>query len=1220
MFSSLISRLGQSLGSPSFAESATAKYFGKTLGAGIGARAGSYVAGGLNSSILSDLSTAGIAQKWRQRAHYYPRRDEAGLFTDLSQWRVDQLRRFGEILAVLEPITYDWGFFGSKSTPDWFRHVVTLWLGHGRKDQPLETLLALAADGGLGIAAALDIVFSRDAARYGTDNSVERFAGLDAWLRQDAGAIIEAAGKVGAASRGELAAAVGRFGLHQQYYALLFELAAGSAKGPRKAANRALTGADPASLEAKLEARFAKETPARRALLVETIAGTLNDRAAPLIARLRQGESSAPVQAAMSRVAGAIAATASPAKGRSPWQQDGAAGYRALDGEWIEAPPRGDLPPPGRIDREAFDLLRPVIDAYNHKVAEQQRMYAGVKHHWTRNLKPVTPAAFDQLRDLAESSGSVSPQYNVFPWLAGHFVRHANIDRFFDHLSVDLRHLMRMAIGMGNRGFWQLFSGFSGPASLAIQRRLSRGADMRVLYDLWLENGGPSFFGDYFSAAYYGDGGQFGPESWPLFLEHLQGLDEALGLVSQSGNQPFNTYRGLTTLEQFPKVPDRYRGRLMILANESAWQIRQKARDLLTAAEGIEDAIALQLEDGRQNVRASAADWLAARNATGQIPAIRKRLKAERSDVARAAMITALGRLGEDTGDFFDRKAMLKEAEKGLEKALPKSLEWFNFNALPKLTWANGEPVDPILPRYWVVLATRLKEPAGNALIDLWLDRLAPGDAHRLGWLILTGWIAEDTRTPTEEEANEFALANVDATLQSNRVYAKRWPESAGYFSTDYATVFAQLKRSKAGTYLGTATDSKGILALASRVEGSDAAPRIRSFLKDHGSRTSQARALLDVLASIGTPAALQVLLSTADRLKQKSVQAHARKLIEGIAERRGWTAGELADRTVPTGGFDEDGILEVDCGRDRLYSARLDEEDKLVLLNAAGKEVKALPAARIDDEKPLIAAAKKALSTARKEVQQVVTAQGERLRDAMCLERSWSSEDWLNYVAAHPILRRLAARLVWLGLGKDGEQLASFRPLGDGTFSDAHDGEVDPAAFESIKLAHSTLLDAAAIGAWQAHLADYSVTPLFDQLGRSLPEVSEEMRNQRAISDREGWMIESFRLRGIATKLGYRRGEAGDGGWFTTYARALREARLVAEIEFTGSCLPEENIPAALISLTFRKLLPNGHSGNQVDLGDVPDVLLAESWRDLYDIAEKGSGYDPDWQKKAGL
>ena len=1219
MFSSLFHRLGKSVGAREFSEGASATYFGKALGTRLGSRIGHYVATELDSSVLSELSTANVQQKWRQQPRYYPRRDEDGLFRDLSQWRVDQMVRLGEVLALLEPISYDWGFFGTKNTPAWLRHVVTLWLGHGRKGQPIKTLLAIVDEAGLGMDAALEIPFSRDASQYGSDNCIERFAGLEEWLRDDAAQIIQVSGKVSAGARAELATAIGRFKLHDRYFPLLLDLATGTAKGPRKAANQALTGADKAVLSSVLEKRFGEETPARRALLVETMANALGEDASSLFSRLRETEISTPVLAAMDRVAGAVA-SAPEARERGPWRRDGKTGYLALDGEWITPPARGEPPHQATISNEAFDLLLPVIEAYNQKIVEEQRKYGGVKHHWVNRANPVSTGAIKKLRDLAEMTYPVSPSYNTFPWLHGYLARHANIDRFFDHPSVDLRHLTRMAIGMGCRGFAQMFGPWAGPAGLAIQRRLARGADMRVLYDLWLENGGEAFLADYLSAPYYGEDNQFGPEAWPFFLEHLDEFDEALGLVPQTGSRQFNTFRGLRQLELFPKVPERYRGRLMILANESAWQTRQKARDLLTEAAGIEDAIALQLDDGKQTVRAGAADWLVARDAKGHIPAIRKRLKKERSDLARAAMITALERLGDDTSDFFDRKAMLAEAEKGLKKAMPKGLEWFPFDALPGLNWANGEQVDPILPRYWVVLATRLKDPKGNALIDLWLDRLAPGDAHRLGWMVLTDWIAEDIRMPTEEETNAYALANVDAVLAQNRAWAKSDPQYAEYYAVDYDTVFAQLKRSKAGTYLGTATDSKGILALASRVEGADAAPRIRSFLKDHGSRTSQARALLDVLASIGTPATLQVLLSTADRLKQKSVQAHAGKLIGEVAERRGWTAGELADRTVPTGGLDEDGVLELDCGLDRLYTARLDEEDKLVLLNPAGKEVKTLPTARIDEEKSAIAAAKKALSTARKEIKQVVSAQTERFREAMCMERSWSREDWLNYVAAHPILGRLASRLVWLGIDKDGNRLSAFRPLGDGTFTDQRDGDVDPAGFETVKLAHSTLLNGEEIAAWQAHLTDYAVTPLFDQLGRSLPEVTEEMRKQRAITDREGHMIETFRLRSLAGKLGYQRGEVMDGGCFMTYTRSLREAGLVAEIEFTGSFLPEENIPAALISLTFRKLLPNGRPGNQVDLGSVPDVLLAESWRDLYDIAEKGTGYDPDWQKKAAL
>ena len=42
------------------------------------------------------------------------------------------------------------------------------------------------------------------------------------------------------------------------------------------------------------------------------------------------------------------------------------------------------------------------------------------------------------------------------------------------------------------------------------------------------------------------------------------------------------------------------------------------------------------------------------------------------------------------------------------------------------------------------------------------------------------------------------------------------------------------------------------------------------------------------------------------------------------------------------------------------------------------------------------------------------------------------------------------------------------------------------------------------------------------------------------------------------------------------------------------------------------------GNIGTASPIGDMPPVLLAESWRDLHDIADKGTGPDPDWKKKA--
>lgn len=1180
-----------------------------------------YVTDGSNPSILLSLQNPASQRAWTQRARTWPRSDEEGLFTDVANWRIDQMQRFGEVLAALEPLRHDWGMFGTKKSPDWLRHAVTIWLGQGRKDQPIGTLVDLAGTTGNGLAPALDIIFSRDAAHYGSNNSVGRFGGVTEWLDRSHDAVVAVVPELAADVRAELASALGRFGLQDRFLDLLLDLAAGSSKKARADAGQSLTAADPDRLIGALEARFAKGAPGARAVLVEVAAGCLGERAGDLLSRWREAETAPKVIAALDRLGTAVAATATGLPGGvADARPDGVEGYVDVRGIRVEAGPVPAEPAPTPVPPELMRTLEPAIAEFNRMLAKGKAEASRERWHWSRQFAAKGPR---DLKDLAEVAAGTKPMapasFNtVVNWLRWHQFKHPAIDAFFLDPRLSLHHLARLAVAMSNGHINGLFNDWSGPIGAAVQHRLNAGADFRTFFDLWLAAGGNDFIAGYLAQRWYGPLPDLDTPLWPVLCGRFDHLDQALGMAPQSGTEQRRMQPGLELLGHFPTLPDRYRSRLLLLAGDSSRRLREKARALLQDTPGIDGAIAIQLQDGRQEVRALAAGWLAARGAKDEAPQIRAALAKDKSDMARAAMITALERLGEDVSPYFDPATLAGEAKAGLAKAPPKGLEWFPFDMLPALRWADGSTVDPVLPRWWVVLAAKLKQPGGNALVNLWLDRLAPGDAHRLGWMVLTGWIDQDIRRPSDEEANAFAMQHVDATLRQNITNAKRWPQSADYFPTDRNLVFARLKQAKAGEYLGSAVDSKGILAIAARVSGADAAQRIRIFLKDHGARTSQAKALLETLASIGSGAALQLVLSAANRSKQRTVQAHAAALVDDVAERNGWSPAQLADRTIPTGGFDIDGTQDLDLGEGRTYRLRFDAEDGVIILNAEEREVKALPGPRVDEEKPLVDAAKKQLSNARKEVKQVLAAQTDRLQEAMFLQRGWDVAEWGSFVAGHPIVGRIAARLVWQGADADGQALATFRPLGDGSYTDASDNDVATDGFARIGLAHSSLLSVDAIAAWRRHLADYAVVPPFDQFGRDLPELAEEQKRERSIGDREGWMIETFKLRGAATKLGYQRGPAQDGGWFMTYEKTYRDAGLMAEIEFSGSPLPEENRPAALLGLTFRKLRDRGGGGNQVMLGEVPPVLLAESWRDLHDLAEKGTGFDPDWKKKA--
>ena len=147
-------------------------------------------------------------------------------------------------------------------------------------------------------------------------------------------------------------------------------------------------------------------------------------------------------------------------------------------------------------------------------------------------------------------------------------------------------------------------------------------------------------------------------------------------------------------------------------------------------------------------------------------------------------------------------------------------------------------------------------------------------------------------------------------------------------------------------TYLGSAAAHRGLLALTTRVPGIELADAVQSYIRNHGARRAQVDSLMYALYGNGQPAAVQLLLSVSRRFKQASVQATAARLVEDLADRRGWTADELADRTIPTAGFDADALLHLDFGS-RTFLGRATPSGTIELSTADGKPIKALPAAR---------------------------------------------------------------------------------------------------------------------------------------------------------------------------------------------------------------------------------------------------------------------------------
>ncbi|QXX84139.1 DUF4132 domain-containing protein [Providencia sp. R33] len=704
---------------------------------------------------------------------------------------------------------------------------------------------------------------------------------------------------------------------------------------------------------------------------------------------------------------------------------------------------------------------------------------------------------------------------------------------------------------------------------------------------------------------------------WPFFTQYPDFIAEALGLIPQQAKQryyqEYDASSGIEVLAMLPTIPARFIPRIMELALGESKTDRLSAQQLLETLPNIHINAAEGLDSGKQEIRVTAIEWLARLKHPDSLKPLYALLKKEKREIVRAALLTALEQFGEDISSYLSPKVLLAEAQKGLKGKAPASMSWFNLDTLPALTWQNNKPVDGDIIRWWVILAVKLKMPAGNGLLQRYISLLSVDSQRKLGSFILNSFIAQDTAGPSLEMAMAEAERDAPQRLTNYQDWVKRWPEYySQYENYTLEQCINDIKNEVLRRYLGSAITDKGMLALICGIEGHIAVTALRNYMRDHYQRRAQIEAMIDAVATSNDPLIIQLLLSLSRRYRTASVQEKARGLVAQIAERNGWSADELADRTIPTAGMDESGVLALEYG-DRTFTAKLDAQQKLVLFNPEGKEIKALPAARKTDNEELIKESKKLLSSSKKELKQVIDLQTARLYEAMCAERLWTTQDWQEYIQAHPIMRGLIERLVWMEVDND-KVINVFRPSDDGSLLNLEDDEIELSAGSSIKLAHAALVSEEERKGWIAHFKDYKVKFLFSQMEHKIPELDLALTE---IEDRKGWLTDTYTLRGVLTKMGYQRGQAEDGGSFMHYSKHYASLGFYVYIEFSGSYVPEENIPAVLYSLSFESGQQSSWNRNYIELKDIPPILLAESYADYLKVADACAGFDPEWEKK---
>jgi hypothetical protein len=698
-------------------------------------------------------------------------------------------------------------------------------------------------------------------------------------------------------------------------------------------------------------------------------------------------------------------------------------------------------------------------------------------------------------------------------------------------------------------------------------------------------------------------------QAWQYFWERIGLIEECFAPKGQHdyahGTRRANAY---VLLAAMPEVPPQLATRLWETALGAGKSERLEAQKALDRFPDKEQRIIQGLSSGRQEERAGAAEWLGELRVRQAIPELQKTLKKEKSELAKAAMMSALETMGVPIDEFLDRAGLIAEAKAGLAKGLPAGLDWVQAPLIPSVRWSgSGQEVDREILAWMIVKAYKVGDPEPSPMLRRYAEWFKKDQAERFGQWILENWIGKDT-TPIPREQAIVTARRQAASLA-------RWVKDQ-----KEEDIFQKLLPGLLRQPAGSAVKEKGVLAVAGACCGPAAAAPVEQYLKAwYGYRAAQCKALIRMLSWVEHPAAIQVVLSVANRFRTAGIRKEADAVAQELAHRKNWTRDELADRTIPTAGLDELGQAVLDTGA-RQLAVHLTADLDLELANPDGKPLKTFPAQRQDEPEEAYKKAKTSFAAAKKELAAVLRLQKDRFYEAMCTQRTWTFDDWDRFLHRHPIVGRYCQRLMWVAF-KDQTLLTSFRPLEDNSLSGVDDATVTVPADAALRVGHTCNVPAELAQKWIAHLADYKVQPLFQQFGRAPYVPNDDTRRQPRIEDFKGCMIEAFKLRGAATKLGYSRGQAEDGGVFVLYTKQFPTLGLQANLEFTGNGLPETNRNVALLSLSFNRPAEKTNywsMSSGLALEKVPAVLLSECYNHLRQIAQAGTGFDPDWEKKS--
>jgi hypothetical protein len=371
----------------------------------------------------------------------------------------------------------------------------------------------------------------------------------------------------------------------------------------------------------------------------------------------------------------------------------------------------------------------------------------------------------------------------------------------------------------------------------------------------------------------------------------------------------------------------------------------------------------------------------------------------------------------------------------------------------------------------------------------------------------------------------------------------------------------------------GPAKEDWGFRILA-YLGGDEAARRLAPELRRWPAEglSSRASVGLDLLRYIGSDVALTHLHGIALKVRFKALQDKAQQHIQEIAETRGLSVDELADRLVPDLDLDANGTRQLGD-----YRIRFDELLRPYLLDSGDKVLADIP-------KSAPAEVQKDWKAFKKDIKTVAAVQLERLEQALTGGRRWSAPTFQRLLVAHPLLGHVVRRLVW-GIYDEGRLLRTFRVAEDGSFAGIGD---DTVAIEGVVGIYHPVEDAEQVDGWKVVFDDYDILQPFPQLLRSVHRLPSG-QSGRELTSYQGLEIPGGHLLSLERR-GWHRGECESGCLLE-----MQRGGLSLQLD-EGLAL--ESIAGSTVIL--------GKITSQTALEELSAVALSELLRDMHHLSQK--------------